>query len=49
MVAVDSDGADLAAGETVLRLAFAAPVSGPRRRSGRNWCGQHGKAAIRLG
>lgn len=29
MVAVDPDGADLAAGETVRRLAFAAPASGP--------------------
>jgi hypothetical protein len=29
MVAVDVDGADLAAGEVVLRLPFAASVSDP--------------------
>jgi putative heme iron utilization protein len=29
LVAVDVDGADLAAGETVCRLAFTAPVAGP--------------------
>ncbi len=29
LVAVDADGCDLAQGETVLRIDFAAPVSGP--------------------